>query len=280
MKVFTREAVRELVSAFVRDYAARWGDEGLWREPLVGFAAADSPYIRNLPEIVTPNHRLPEDFLPEAVTVISYFIPFTEALGHTNRSNGSGTGDPDPEQPAGQPYASRAWADAYAETNRMMAELDETMVSALRNAGRQGAVPHDIGLDPETIMSPWSQRHIAYAAGLGTFGLNNLLITEQGCCGRFHSIVTDAPFPEDPVLTEERCLFRRDGSCGVCAKRCFSGALTTEGFDRKRCYKATLRNAARYGEDKDVCGKCNVDLPCSYGIPQSFPAGGTEEDEI
>ena len=268
MEEFTKESVRELVSAFVREYAGNHGDEALWREPLVGFAAAGSPYIRNLPEIVTPDHRLPEDFLPGAEAVISYFIPFTEALGHTNRSDGPGAGEPVPGQSDDEPYASRAWADAYAETNRMMEALDEMLVSRLRDAGYHGAVPHDIGLDPKTIMSPWSQRHIAYAAGLGTFGLNNLLITEQGCCGRFHSVVTDAPFPEDPVLTEERCLFRRNGSCGVCAKRCFSGALTTAGFDRKRCYKVTVRNAARYGADKDVCGKCNVDLPCSYGIPR------------
>ncbi|MDY6824326.1 MAG: hypothetical protein SWH68_11110 [Thermodesulfobacteriota bacterium] len=37
--------------------------------------------------------------------------------------------------------------------------------------------------------SPWSHRHIAYAAGLGKFGMHDFLITEKGCTHRLGSFV-------------------------------------------------------------------------------------------
>ncbi|WP_338094171.1 hypothetical protein [Methanorbis furvi] len=33
----------------------------------------------------------------------------------------------------------------------------------------------------------WSHRHFAVLAGLGTFGVNNMLITRMGCYGRVSS---------------------------------------------------------------------------------------------
>ena len=50
--------------------------------------------------------------------------------------------------------------------------------------------------------SRWSERHAAYISGLGTFGLHKGLITEQGTCGRFVSVLTDLPpYPPLPGLT-------------------------------------------------------------------------------
>ena len=38
--------------------------------------------------------------------------------------------------------------------------------------------------------SNWSERHVAYVCGLGTFGCQGL-ITSKGLAGRFGSIITD-----------------------------------------------------------------------------------------
>lgn len=75
--------------------------------------------------------------------------------------------------------------------------------------------------------------------GMGTFGLNNLLLTDSGCCGYYSSLVTDLPAEADAQISEERCLYKRNGSCGLCAKRCVADALGTDGFDRNRCYVLT-----------------------------------------
>lgn len=40
-------------------------------------------------------------------------------------------------------------------------------------------------------MSEWSHRHAAYIAGLGIFGINNMLITNKGCVGRIPSFYED-----------------------------------------------------------------------------------------
>jgi epoxyqueuosine reductase QueG len=84
--------------------------------------------------------------------------------------------------------------------------------------------------------------------------------------GRYFSVITTLPLTPDPVITEERCLFKRDVSCGLCVKRCPANALTEEGFDRFRCLERCLVNDALY-PGADVCGKCAVSLPCSHEIP-------------
>jgi len=42
------------------------------------------------------------------------------------------------------------------------------------------------------LASNWSQRHIAYAAGLGTFSLSDGFITPKGIAMRCGSVVCDA----------------------------------------------------------------------------------------
>ncbi len=62
-------------------------------------------------------------------------------------------------------------------------------------------------------------------AGLGTFGLNNMLITAAGCCGRLSTVVTNLRVTADTPLLTENCLYKKSGRCGLCVKRCPSGAL-------------------------------------------------------
>ncbi|HWQ43259.1 MAG TPA: hypothetical protein VN456_14655 [Desulfosporosinus sp.] len=70
---------------------------------------------------------------------------------------------------------------------------------------------------------PFSHRHAAVAAGLGEFGLNNLLLTLQwGPRNRFTSIITRAPLVADPVLNEKVCLGEK---CAKCLKSCPGAAF-------------------------------------------------------
>jgi epoxyqueuosine reductase QueG len=114
--------------------------------------------------------------------------------------------------------------------------------------------------------SSWSERHVAFAAGLGTFGLSTHLITRVGKAGRFGSIITTAefeptarPYREDPFAYCTRC--------GTCTKRCPVDALTLEnGKDYQACWvymeETKIRFKPRYG-----CGKCQLLVPCETGIP-------------
>lgn len=237
---------------YVKSYPDRKNVKNIWKEPIVGFADANGSYISALKEIVTPEHLLPGDFMENPNIVISYYIPFTEELATLNM-NVEGN------------LAAREWSDAYNLTNTMIHDINQHIVEWLTDIGYRAASPTGVVFDKKLILSNWSQRHIAYAAGLGTFGINNMLISEKGCCGRYGSVVVDISVEPDRILTEERCLYKKNGSCKKCVKNCFSGALTTEGFDRKKCFEICMMNDAKAGAD--VCGKCDIDIPCAFKAP-------------
>lgn len=215
------------------------------REPLIGFADVSSAHIRGIRSSVADDHLMPEDVLPEAEIIISYFLPFTKAAGECNRD-----GD----------FPSQLWADLYNKTNELIAEINEALVSALEEAGVKAAIPAG-GFDTDRLLSRWSQRHVAEAAGLGTFGLNNMLITKSGSMGRFGSVVTSLKEPCDLPISEELCLSKAGGKCRACVKRCLTGALSEGGFDRELCYSVCKKAEEELGAD--VCGKCAVCVPCA-----------------
>ena len=248
-----RETIRKWIEECIREETARTGAPNRWGHPLVGFADASDEAFLPLRQAAHPNHRLASEELPGATVAVSWFLPFTRALAEGNRAG---------ELP------SRDWSDAYGETNAMARHVNGYLVRRLGEMGVRAAVPQGADrTDPERVMSLWSQRHVAWLAGLGTFGRNNLLIGEQGSCGRYYSVVTTLQVPPDRPLTRENCLFRRGIPCRACLDRCPVQALTDGGFDRFACHRVTEHNAARYG-GHDVCGKCAVGLPCSFGVPE------------
>ena len=244
--------IKNKIIEYVKDYPALKNVENIWQEPVVGFADVNSFYIRKLKDIVAPAHKLPEDFMENPNIVISYYIPFTEELAALNM-NVEGN------------MAAQEWSDAYNLTNMMISDISRYIADLLNEMGYRAVPPTDVVFDKDLIMSNWSQRHIAYAAGLGTFGINNMLISERGCCGRYGSVIADIPIEPDQIQREERCLYKKNGSCAKCVQNCFSGALTTEGFDRKKCFEICMINDAKTGAD--VCGKCNIDIPCAFKAP-------------
>ncbi|MBE6939864.1 MAG: epoxyqueuosine reductase [Ruminococcaceae bacterium] len=242
---------REIVS-FVEDFVARYpaenGTPALWRKPLVSFADARDPYIQNLPQLINERHMLPQDFLPSATVVISCFFPFLPEVANSN----IGVEDNMP---------SLQWNDAYGVTNTMIGRLNEALAAFIRSRGYEAAVPEGVCMFQDILMSNWSQRHLAYAGGLGTFGINNMLITDSGCCGRLGSLVADIPAVTTGRREVENCLYKKNGSCSKCLSNCFSGALHIGNLDRQKCRTMCDRNGT------DSCGKCDTNIPCAFAIP-------------
>jgi epoxyqueuosine reductase len=85
-----------------------------------------------------------------------------------------------------------------------------------------------------------STRHAAVAAGLGTFGRNNLVLHPRlGSRVIFTCVLTDLELPADRPLTETVC-----DDCGLCVEACPGGALDIEG---KTDVLACLRQCQPYG---------------------------------
>jgi epoxyqueuosine reductase QueG len=234
---------------------------GLWRPPLLRFAAVDSLDLPWLKKAVAPDHLLPEELLPGAKTLIAFFLPFKAEVVQSNEAPGP---------------ASALWAEAYIRTNALINTISGDIESLLAGRGfRAAKVPPTHNFDEKKLVSRWSHRHYAYLAGLGSFGLNNMLITEAGCCGRYGTMVTDWDCGETAAPSPERCLAKKAASagkppaCGLCQKKCEADAYPGGIFDRHACYAQCLKNAALFKDRglADVCGKCLIGLPCSIQSP-------------
>lgn len=228
---------------------------GWWRKPILATSAVDDRF-RILTEVASRDHLLPMDLLPTARTVITFFLPFTEALVRENRE-----GD----------LACRNWGLAYVETNALIASISDALGDLLARHGYQSAVtPPTHNFDEERLVSRWSHRHLAYLTGLGRFGVHAQLITPKGSAGRMGSLVTDADLGDHPLHTEEEtCLHKAGGRCLVCVDRCPVDALGEESFDRFRCWEQCLVNDRNLADlpTTDVCGKCVAVVPCSFRDP-------------
>jgi epoxyqueuosine reductase QueG len=125
------------------------------------------------------------------------------------------------------------------------------------------------------ICSNWSERHAAYAAGLGTFGLSDGLITEAGKAVRIGSVVVEADIsitPRTAASHTANCLFHARGSCGTCIDRCPVAAISTAGHDKNICHAYIRSVTAPYarqitGEQVTPCGLCQTRIPCESRNP-------------
>jgi epoxyqueuosine reductase len=232
--------------------ASKYSD--IYREPLVGFGDASNPLFKSLKDVISEDHLLPEDFLSGAKSVVSFFLPFKEDLIKINKNHS---------------YVSREWAVAYVETNKLINVIIQELRQKLASLGINASDnPAKLGYDHEKLISRWSQRHIAYVCGLGTFGINNMLVTKEGCGGRYGSFVIDKELEFTKTIEEEYCLWKKDKTCGFCIKACPVGALTEDGFDRYKCHKRCTEVNNYYNdlEECDSCGKCLTGI-CSYRKP-------------
>lgn len=236
----------------------------LFDPPIFAVGDPDDPLFEELrkPNVVGPHTLLPRDWLPEANSVISFFLPFSNEVKRDNSADPQG-------------WPSPGWLHGRIEGQAFLLDFCRELVSQLSQEGEQSVVP---ALDsrfwsvspPEpgselAYTSCWSERHAAFVCGLGTFSLSKGLITEKGLCGRFGSIITTARLPRTSRPyheVEEYCTH-----CGACARNCPAGAISLEhGKQHKPCYDFQAKVLERWGP-RFGCGKCQVAVPCMSGIP-------------
>ncbi|MFA6149405.1 MAG: epoxyqueuosine reductase [bacterium] len=273
------KTVRDEIVRFVLESPGNRRREGEGRyfdEPLVGFASAADPLFTEYKRIIGPFHRTPAEWMTtdsgasdvRRGTVICWILPIATTTRESNRKE--------------RTWPSREWAHTrnYGEMfNRL---LHMHVVGYLSGRGHRAIAPqHSAGwkrIEDASlgIASTWSERHAAYAAGLGTFSLNDGLITERGIAHRCGSVITDLVLsPTERSGTDPRgnCLYYRDGSCGICIDRCPAGALSRGGHDKQKCSEYLHGDIPRaVGERFNVseigCGLCQTMVPCEGLIPR------------
>ena len=248
----------------------------IFESPLIGISSAQDPlYTEEFKRagIISPEYRSPCEWLPGAKSVISFFLPFTEDIRRSNRT------EADIPYEDGLPQrSSAAWLHGRIEGQDMVNALTGYIQKLLTEAGMESICPTTSGqlrmITP--YISTWSERHAAYASGLGTFGLSKGLITEKGMAGRFGSVITCGEFSADERPYTDP--FAYCTMCGACQRRCPVDAIRVDrgcalGKDQMICGPYVngsrlppqgQRGVVRYG-----CGKCQVAVPCESGIPKN-----------
>lgn len=230
----------------------------IYDAPLIGVASANDPYFKEFrkPGIVGPKFMLPGDWLLNAKSVISYFLPFTKEIRDSNRKLG---------------LPSEEWMSARIDGESFNNAVRSFLVNLLKKLNSDAVAP---GIDPRfkvvDRISNWSERHVAFAAGIGTFGLHRALITEKGTTGRIGSIITTLelePTHRNYTKYFEYCPYLTQGKCGACIKKCPPEVISSAGKDNRACgeyidKEILSKFAPRYG-----CAKCNINVPCEYMIP-------------
>ncbi len=249
-----------------------------WDEPLVGFSRGDDAIFQSYKQVVDPEHWTPweafaqafpgTDAKPSDLTIICWILPQARATRIDERKETE--------------YPSERWVRSYTRGDAFNVRLRQHLVNALAQQGVEAVAPslspgwHSKPSDRWWETSLWSERHVAYASGLGTFGLCDGLITPVGKAVRIGSIVARVQIPVTPRAYADHhayCLYFTEGTCGKCIVRCPAGAITEAGHDKAKCkeYKAGILETVRsmYQVDLHICpcGLCQVGVPCESGVP-------------
>jgi epoxyqueuosine reductase QueG len=253
----------------------------IFEEPLVGFADGDDPLFREYKTIIgdfhlTPREALQKHLLEELniaepldgpLSVISFILPTARETRVANRRMTLG--------PSVKWNHTRWYGQTLVEglARHVMALLREQRFRAVAPgiAGFFKTVNLDNGMS-----SVWSERHAAYAAGLGTFGLSDGFITSRGMAMRCGSVVTDLLLPSSPQTYPSHtanCRLFSDGTCGLCATRCPAGAITAGGHDKNACRQYLFEGLSSWREKEGYigkyisCGLCQTQVPCEARVP-------------
>jgi epoxyqueuosine reductase len=287
---FIENAIKEYVAQSPGNRLPAFQNDPIFDEPLVGFAGGDDPIFQDYKTIIGPFHLTPREALemhlegkqgqerPRNVSVISYVLPISHKTRNSLHAESKGT--------------SLRWNHTRYQGQDFITELSQYIVSLLEGLGYHAVAPdlasfYWIKDLPGARLSNWSQRHIAYAAGLGTFSLSDNFITAKGVAMRCGSVVSNIALRPSPRMYKNHlanCLFYQDRSCRRCIERCPVGAISEQGHDKKRCREfltvdqgAILKELGReegFIGRYPACGLCQTLVPCERRIPPTIANRG------
>ena len=284
-----RGLIRDFVAASPHNTMKNETEEPAWDDVLVGFASGADSIWQQYKEYVGAFHWTPWEVFnqhrpeasagPEELTVVSWVLPQREEVRKANRR--------------AKKYPSEEWARIRVYGEEFNVALRHHVARSLKKAGHAAVAPMlvsnwtIVNSERFSYASSWSERHAAHAAGLGTFGLCDGLITARGKAMRVGSVVakisidqTARPYADHRAY----CLFFANGTCGKCIDRCPVRAITETGHDKEKCRQHLARSREyvkkTYKFEGYGCGLCQVGVPCEAGIPVKAAREALERGEL
>ncbi|MFZ5633989.1 MAG: 4Fe-4S dicluster domain-containing protein [Bacillota bacterium] len=192
-----------------------------------------------------PEGHHPRDILPEAQSVVT----FAYRLNNGAVDN--------------LPRTRNQYMLEFTAVNQILVQAAHKIARVLETRGFPsiGIGPEaDIG-DYSRLKGDFSHKHSAVLCGLGSFGINNLLLVSRiGPRVRLASVITGAELKYSGTAPAENCT-----ACGECVSRCPAGALDRwEGnyshktgwvIDKEKCahYMFASNNGKRCGICVSAC---------------------------
>ena len=266
------QTLKNLVSQAPENRLIDFDGVPIFDMPVIGVADGDHPLFRQFRGIVSPNHILPRDILGRhaseeadlsTVSIISWALPFSEPIRGSQRDLS---------------WPSRIYSLARNNGGALIFQLSLQLTELCREKGIAAVAPsvteeYDAFRVPDLkFSSTWSERHVAFVAGLGRFGLNGSLITPLGSNVRFGSIITNLKL--EPAVVDGRsyralCFVSAGKDCAACVERCPVGALSGNGLNKFKCN--TMRNAVRRRHLSQYVQEMNM-------IPSPVVKNGVKKD--
>lgn len=283
------ETLEKLIKDFIRENEKNRRiqlDHGVyWDEPLVGFASGNDPLFLEYKTIIGSFHLTPREIIAGAlrekgkpllfsemdqISVICWVLPTAEDTRKSNRKEDR--------------FPSKLWAYTKDFGEACNNALRRHVTGFLEDLGHIAVAPmllpsfRHFRDEKAGWASTWSERHAAFACGLGTFSLSDGFITPKGIAMRVGSVVTLlklTPSEKKHRYHMENCPFFRNEKCGRCIVRCPAGAITEKGHDKDKCYEYIKSDPLKaksleYGLQGPPasCGLCQTDVPCEFQIPR------------
>jgi epoxyqueuosine reductase QueG len=273
--------IRDEIRRYFKESKGNWFKEindTYYEEPIVKYADTEDPLFKDYKKIIGEHHFTPKEAFELAFgegsykggTVISIVLPINEKTRKSNRTQ--------------KKLGSKEWALTRTFGDEIFIRgFAKHLENYLNKMGYRSTTPHysewfKIQKDSLGLTSNWSERHIAYAAGLGTFSINDAFITEKGIAVKLVSIVTELELTPDVRVAKyhnENCLLFSKGTCGACIKRCPVNAISKDGHDKIKCYMhvygaESSKLAESYGASAKAgsgCGLCQTGVPCEGKNP-------------
>ncbi|PLX96749.1 MAG: 4Fe-4S ferredoxin [Desulfuromonas sp.] len=254
-------------------------DEPAWGAPLIGIAAGEDPWFPWLKEHIGPFYWTPYEIFAQTfpnhpatpLSVVSWILPQTAATLA--------------EQEEMRELQSERWAHSRFYGEAFNQQLRQKLCDFFAAVGVAAIAPElspDFGRRESSqhgYASNWSERHAAFVAGLGTFGLSDGLITPLGKAIRCGSVVVALPLAATPRSYGDNprawCLHHAGRPCRACQERCPAGAISPRGHDKRGCHDyirgvTTPYSIATYGVSITNCGLCQAKVPCATQIPPAL----------
>lgn len=212
--------------------------------PVMGIASTDMWDTDPVVSANVPPERRPRSIMPEAGSAIVIGVPIQETVIMT--------------------APSIYYRELYKITNTILDDSGQRIVMALEMMGHKAAfIPRDgyhgmKGLlkDPTSF---FSHKHSAYLAGLGTFGVNNTILTERyGPRIRFTTILTDADLPSGRPMEKQLCI-----KCMKCRDICPVKAIGNDIYPASKIDKAACTRNSEQLNSRGIspCGRCIAVCP-------------------